>query len=120
MAFAWPLDYLQRLLLACAGIGFLLGLVIGPRHSPAPAPRPPFTARDYLDEARAIKQALNEPPVPIELNPFPADAFIAFLREKFPSAQIHRTSNNRATIWIEVSTDEGHAEIVAYLDGTIG
>ena len=54
------------------------------------------------------------------MNPFPADAFIAFLREKFPSAQIHRTSNNRATIWIEVSRDEGHAEIVAYLDGTIG
>jgi hypothetical protein len=29
----FPIDYLQWVLLACAGIGFLVGVVIGPRNT---------------------------------------------------------------------------------------
>jgi hypothetical protein len=52
--------------------------------------------------------------------PFPADEFIAFIQERFPSARIDRTSNERGTVWIEVRTEVGHAEIVATADGTMG
>lgn len=51
---------------------------------------------------------------------FPADEFTAFIRERFPFARIERTSNDLGTVWIEVCTDDGHAEIVATADGVIG
>jgi hypothetical protein len=54
------------------------------------------------------------------VTPFPTEEFVAFIRERFPSARIDRTSNEHGTIWIEVRTDAGHAEIVATADGTIG
>ena len=51
---------------------------------------------------------------------FPVDEFVAFIRERFPSARIDRSSNELGTVWIEVRTDAGHAEIVATADGVIG
>lgn len=33
MTMGLPIDYLQWILLACAGIGFLIGVVIGPRST---------------------------------------------------------------------------------------
>ena len=33
MTMGFPIDYLQWILLACAGIGFLLGVVIGPKST---------------------------------------------------------------------------------------
>jgi len=54
------------------------------------------------------------------ITPFPADEFVAFIRERFPSAHVDRTSNHLGTVWITVRTDTGHAEIVATADGTIG
>ena len=32
MFVGWPIDYLKWILLACVSIGFLLGMVIGPRQ----------------------------------------------------------------------------------------
>jgi hypothetical protein len=33
MTMGFPIDYLEWILLACAGIGFLLGVVLGPRST---------------------------------------------------------------------------------------
>jgi uncharacterized membrane protein YdcZ (DUF606 family) len=38
MTMGLPIDYLQWILLACAGIGFLLGVVIGPRSTKPKTP----------------------------------------------------------------------------------
>ena len=54
------------------------------------------------------------------ITPFPADEFVAFIQERFPSARIDRTTNEHGTVWIEVHTAAGHAEIVATADGVIG
>lgn len=52
--------------------------------------------------------------------PFPAHEFAAFIRERFSSARIESMSNELGTVWIEVRTDAGHAEIVATAAGVIG
>ena len=38
MTMGLPIDYLQWILLVCAGIGFLLGVVIGPRSTKPKTP----------------------------------------------------------------------------------
>jgi hypothetical protein len=56
----------------------------------------------------------------IAMSSFPTDEFVAFLRERFPSARIELSSNDLGTVWIEVRAGAGHARIVTYADGTIG